>query len=64
MVDVARFVDIDVGLPRFIASSVLMIVYSAAVSVGLESASVSAAVIALYVLVNAKPLLGLVKRSR
>ena len=64
MVDVARFVDIDVGLPRFIASSVLMIVYSAAVSVGLESASVSAAVIALYVLVNAKPLLGIVKRSR
>lgn len=64
MADVARFVEIDVGLPRFIADSALMIAYSVAVSVGLGSAFVSVVVMAIYVFVNAKPLLGLVKRSR
>ena len=64
MADVARFVGIDVGLPRFIADSALMIAYSVAVSVGLGSAFVSVVVMAIYVFVNAKPLLGLVKRSR
>ena len=64
MADVARFVEIDVGLPRFIVDSALMIAYSVAVSVGLGSAFVSVVVMAIYVFVNAKPLLGLVKRSR
>lgn len=64
MVDVARFVDIDVGLPRFVASSALMVAYAVVVSAGWGSTSVFVAVIALYVFVNSKPLLGLVKRSK
>ena len=62
--DVARFVDIEVGLPRFAVSSALMVAYAIAVSAGLGSIPISVAAIVLYALINAKPLLGLVKRSK
>lgn len=63
MFDVARFIEIEIGVPRFVASSALMAAYAIAVSAGLDSIIVSFAAIALYALVNAKPLFELVKRS-
>ena len=63
MADVARFIEIEIGVPRFVASSALMAAYAIAVSAGLDSILVSIAAIALYALVNAKPLFELVKRS-
>lgn len=63
MADVGRFVPIDAGLPRFIASAMLMVAYAATVSVGLGSPLVSITVVAFYTLFNGKPLLRLVKRG-
>lgn len=64
MADMARYLPIDIGMPRFAASTALMVGFAALVSVDMGTAPVCLAAVALFALINAKPLAGLVKRSR